>query len=267
MLNWGMDKDDPHNASEGAGSTTPSSATPSSAPQSSATLYLPPHSLASCVITGVERDTRERALREEQRFNFFPASPFCTISWFFEGASYLVDPCNPIPSSERPVPRLSFAGPHTKPMASWNPGVVHALTVGIYPEAWKQLVECDLETLVDKTLPLEYVASGALLDLCKEVLAGPTNETHFQQFMEELGPIWSSSRAPHLSAYHRLSDWTHELATKAASSGTGKSVRQAQRRIKSWTGQNQRDLEIFARNEALFEKNTCSRFEGRPRFG
>ena len=252
MLNWGMDKDDPNNASEDAGSTT----------QSSATLYLPPHSLASCVITGVERDTRERALREEQRFNFFPASPFCTISWFFEGTSYLVDPSNPIPSSAHPVPQLSFAGPQTKPMASWNPGVVHALTVGIYPEAWKQLVECDLEPLVDKTLPLEDVASGALLDLCKEVLAGPTNKTPFQQFMEGLGPIWISSRAPRHSAYHRLSDWTHELATKAASSGTGKSVRQAQRRIKSWTGQNQRDLQFYARNEALFEKTLAAGLKG-----
>ena len=257
MLNWGMDKDDPNTASEDAGST----------PQSSATLYLPPHSLASCVITGVERDTRERALRKEERFNFFPASPFCTISWFFEGRSYLVDPSNPIPSSARPVPQLSFAGPQTKPMASWNPGAVHALTVGIYPEAWKQLVECDLEALVDKTLPLEDVASGVLLDLCERVLAGPTNKPQFQQFMEGVGPIWISSRTPRLSTYHRLSDWTHELATKAASSGTGKSVRQAQRRIKSWTGQNQRDLEIFARNETLFEKNTCSRFEGKPRSG
>ncbi|MBV1885794.1 MAG: helix-turn-helix domain-containing protein [Parvibaculaceae bacterium] len=210
----------------------------------------------------MERDTRERTLSDEQRFNFFPASPFCTISWFFEGVSFLVDPSNPTPSSERPVPQISFAGPQTKPMASWNPGVVHALTVGIYPEAWKQLVESDLETLVDKTLPLEDVASGALLDLCKEVLAGPKNETHFQQFMRGLGPIWISSRAPRLRAYHRLSDWTHELATKAASSGTGKSVRQAQRRIKSWTGQNQRDLQIYARNEALFERTLAAALKG-----
>lgn len=247
-----MDKDDPTSTSTISGVEG----------KPSATLFLPPHSLASCVVTGVERDTRALSLTQEQRYNFFPASPLCTISWFFEGTSYLVAPDNPTPSFSRPVPQLSFAGPQTKPLVSWNPGPVDALTVAIYPEAWTQLVECDLETLIDKTLPLEDVVSTALLDLCQKVLLEHKTEISFQQFMDGLGPIWANSRPPRFSVYYRLSDWAHELATKAASSGTGKSVRQAQRRIKSWTGQSQRDLQFYARNEALFEKTLAAATKG-----
>lgn len=42
------------------------------------------------------------------------------------------------------------------------------------------------------------------------------------------------------------------LATRAAHSAAGASVRQLQRRMRDWTGQSQRDLQLFSRVETAF---------------
>jgi AraC-like DNA-binding protein len=49
-----------------------------------------------------------------------------------------------------------------------------------------------------------------------------------------------------------LQDWSFALLGRAAKSGIGKSVRQVERRIKAWTGQPYRDLDLHGRVEQLF---------------
>ena len=47
--------------------------------------------MAGYVNLAVERDTRGMCLTDRQRFNFYPASPFPTISWIFEGELHKVE--------------------------------------------------------------------------------------------------------------------------------------------------------------------------------
>ena len=51
----------------------------------------PRPALAGCVFCMIVRDTRGVALDQTQRFNFFPASPLCSVAWVFAGDCHLID--------------------------------------------------------------------------------------------------------------------------------------------------------------------------------
>jgi hypothetical protein len=72
-----------------------------SAPVSTAInrVHLPRLSLTGCVRGVLTRDTRHAQLTPLQNFNYFPASPLCSISWWIHGRSELV--LGPFP--ERPA--------------------------------------------------------------------------------------------------------------------------------------------------------------------
>ncbi|KFB66110.1 helix-turn-helix domain-containing protein [Candidatus Accumulibacter vicinus] len=106
-----------------------------------------------------------------------------------------------------------------------------------------------MEAYLDQHLPLETVAPPLLLQACQAILdAGDdepfaTLETHFQPLWREPG---RASPAPYLG------DWVRSLATRAAHSTAGRSLRQLQRRVRDWTGQSYRDLQLFIRVEEAF---------------
>jgi AraC-like DNA-binding protein len=56
-----------------------------------------------------------------------------------------------------------------------------------------------------------------------------------------------------------LADWTKSLAIRAATSDSGRSLRQFERRIRSWTGQSLRGIRNNSRTETLFVIGTANR--------
>jgi AraC-like DNA-binding protein len=221
-----------------------------SAMPAAARLLLPRPALASCVFAGVERDTRMVELSDDQRFNYYPATPLPLISWVFEGPLHMVGEGGA--GLGPPLPELVISGPQRRPVASWSPGPVHALSVAFYPEALARLLGVGAETLVDRVMPLENVAAGPLLAVCRDVLANRGAGDPFHRFEDGLKPLW---RGPPLGRGGGLmplmGDWVRALAVRAALSPTGRGVRQMQRRIKGWTGQSHRDLQVLARVEAV----------------
>jgi hypothetical protein len=72
----------------------------------------PRQGMARCMFCRIVRDTRGVALDHAQRFNFFPASPVCSVAWLFAGDCHLIDGPDRM---ERPwtgatLPRLAFLG-------------------------------------------------------------------------------------------------------------------------------------------------------------
>jgi AraC-like DNA-binding protein len=220
-------------------------------PCPAAFMHIPSHALGACVIAGVERDTRGCMLDDAERFNCYPATPMAVISWIFEGTLHLVEERGAGTRAKLgpALPRLVFSGPQRRPSASWSPGAVHALSVGFYPEALCRLIGQPMEAYLDQHLPLETVAPLPLLQACQAILdAGDddpfaTLEAHFQPLWREPGQV---SPAPYLG------DWVRSLATRAAHSTAGRSLRQLQRRVRDWTGQSYRDLQLFIRVEDAF---------------
>lgn len=214
-------------------------------------MHRPSPALGACLMAGIKRDTRDCVLTDAERFNCYPATPLAVISWIFEGTLHMVEERGP---SARPtlgpaLPRLVFSGPQRYPSVSWSRGPVHALSVGFYPEAMSRLIGRPIDPYFDQNLPLEAVAPPALLQACQAVLDTGGDEP-FAMLETRFQPLWRGSGQASLAPY--LSDWVRSVATSAAHSTVGRGLRQLQRRVRDWTGQSYRDLQLFIRVEEAF---------------
>jgi len=213
-------------------------------------LLLPRRSLADCIFAAIVRDTRGLALAPEERVNYFPAVPFCSIGLFFEGQSIMVTAEGR--TTSEPLPPEVFAGPHGMPTISMNPGPVHAMSIGFYPEAVRRLTGLDIGRCRDRIVPADAVLPPPLFALCRAARDAGSAIEAFERLQDGLDPMWRSARPRRGATSLWLRDWSHHLLQKAATSGVGRSLRQIERRMKAWTGQSRRDLATLARLEVAF---------------
>lgn len=230
-------------------------------------LWHPRLSLASCVRAVLSRNTLGVNLDDAQRFNHFPASPLCSISWWFEGCSELLDdsgsavtPC----STRRALPmRIAFGGPFTRPSASWNPGPVHGMMLMLLPDAVHQLTGVDPEAHLDRLVDVRDVLPAPWVGLCEAVLAVRDDDARVQLMQDFIDPLWQAERPRLALDGHRYLDWARGLAQRAALSASGRSLRQVERRIKQWAGQPMRELLGVGRAERAFFEALAAEGDGR----
>jgi len=85
-----------------------------------------------------------------------------------------------------------------------------------------------------------------------------------QDFLE---PQWQAARPTLPLHLHHYQDWAQALALRAATSAAGRSLRQAERRIKQWAGIPMRELRGFGRAEqAFFRGMSDGAAAGKPRW-
>ncbi|WP_439385659.1 helix-turn-helix domain-containing protein [Ideonella sp. YS5] len=198
------------------------------------------------------RDTRSLELSDEQRLNRFPASPLCSLSWWFHGESRMVGFDEP-PAASRPMPgRFVFGGPHRVPTQSWCPGPAHAMMLVLLPDALHHLIGLDAERWVNRIVDAAEVLPPEWLALCEAVQCAPDDEARVRLIEDFLDPRWQAARPAQVMTAHRYSDWAQGLALRAATSSAGRSLRQVERRIKQWAGQPMRELRGMARAEKAF---------------
>ena len=224
-----------------------------------ARLLRPSSKLSEYIFAGVERDTRGIDLSDSERFNYYPATPMAMVSWVFEGTLHMVKTCETTNNKSEvfenvdavklsnPLPRLVFSGPQSKPSVSWSPGSITAMSVAFYPEAILQFLRCPMAALCDQNLPLEDVASDELLAVCEQLFTRDSSQQPFLAFQVCFEPLCQGATA--IRAATRIEHWISKLTSRVAYSNAGQCLRQFQRRIKLWTGQNHRDLQIFCRVE------------------
>ena len=84
-------------------------------------LWLPRASLTACLRAAMVRSTVGHPLSDAQRLNHFPASPLCSLSWWFEGHSETLIPRTPgavgtLASERTPMPgRWVLGGAANRP--------------------------------------------------------------------------------------------------------------------------------------------------------
>ena len=89
--------------------------------------------------------------------------------------------------------------------------------------------------------------------LGEAVLTAPDDDARAQMIEDFLLPRWQSARSQAaMPGLLRLQDWAQSLALRAASTVAGRSLRQAERRIKGWTGLPMRELRGLGRAEQAF---------------
>ncbi len=217
-----------------------------------ALLHAPCQQLSDCIFGGVERDTRGRSLSDAERFNYYPASPMAAISWTFSGTFHMVEERGPTvcPTLGPPLPRLLFCGPQSRPSASWATGPTHALIVGFFPEALGRLLGVEVERYLDKVLPLDSVASKEVMEACEAVFSESDAIAPFLRIEKQIVRLWECR--DDRTSWPTMNSWIRSLAMRVALSTPGRGLRQFQRRIKRWTGQSHRDLQLYARVEDAF---------------
>jgi AraC-like DNA-binding protein len=206
--------------------------------------------LHGCVLGALVRDTRALDLPHAQRLNRFPPSPFCTITWFFEGHSEVLDAPHGGPAGERGtvLPRLVFSGPQRRPVQTWNPGPVHAMMLVLYPEAARALFGLDPAAHLDRSTAAATVLDERWRAVCDAVFADTDDAERFARLEAQLLSSWPAAHAASAPAGRGLRDWIDTLVERAAPAGT----RQRERRLRAWTGQALRELRGLARLEQLY---------------
>ncbi|MCV2358147.1 MULTISPECIES: helix-turn-helix domain-containing protein [Roseateles] len=219
-------------------------------PDTVARLLAPSLGLSGCVHAYIWRDTTRAAhLTEEQRSGWFPATPFCGLSWTIEGCGSQVlgeGALQALPSGG-----LIF-GPRSSPVQFRSAAGARIFMVAILPESLHALTGLDLSLLVDRHGSIDALLGPDWQALNARLLAAE-DEAQCQQIFEAfLLPRWRAHRDIGGPSPRRYRDWMQQLATRAVAAGHGASLRQVERRIKQWSGQSLRALRRVSRSEQTF---------------
>ena len=224
----------------------------------SGALWLPRASLTACLRAAMARSTVGHALSDAQRINRFPASPLCSLSWWFEGRSEALVAERPDTMPTEHSPREAYpgrwvlAGPQTRPTSSYCAGPTHAMMVMFMPDALHQLTGVDPGALTDRMVDAQSLLPPDWLALCETVQNLPDNAARLQHLEDFLEPRWQACRPAQPLPTQRYGDWAAHLAQRAALSAPGRSLRQLERRIKRWAGLPLRELRGFGKAEQAF---------------
>lgn len=211
-----------------------------------ASLIAPRRSLVSCVPAYIVRNTRGA---NRPCLNHYPASPLCSVSWQLHGSTALVADGAVLQEDLTHAGEAVFCGPQPQPWATFNPGPAHFFVVLFYPDALHALSGVDMAGQLGKV-----VAAGPLLGapwqaLTASLMAAASDAARAQLVDDFLDLRWQAVRSEADSERGVLGDWVRRLAVQAASRGIGRSVRVAERRVKSWAGLPMRTLQRMGRVE------------------
>lgn len=219
----------------------------------------PQPAAAGCIVCTMVRDTRGVSLDHAQRFNFFPASPFCTVTWTFAGDCHWIDRPGQIenPWTGAKLPGLAFCGAQPGPIVSWNPGETYSIATAFYPDAFSAMTGLDLSPFTGRMVSAEGVLPQPILQLCQKFYAAVRRdgaESSLSALEAQIATLWAGVRPAGFRPIRWVKDWSRIIAVKAAFGGSGRSARQIARRVKSWTGMSQRDLDGIGNSEQLYAK-------------
>ncbi|MYM26747.1 AraC family transcriptional regulator [Duganella sp. CY15W] len=208
-------------------------------------LVFPRKSLASCVRAYILRSTMDAPLTDPlDRYNHFPATPHCSISFYIDGEAEVVDP----PDAPQGNIRVVFCGPQNRPMTTYNPGPVRILMLMLYPQVLHALCGVDVSEWVNRWAPIDVALGPEWQTLADAVVANPDDAIAIiEAFLE---PRWQAARPGGAGAM--ASDWVRHLGAQVADTALGRGVRNIERRIKARAGQPMRKLLLFQRAELSF---------------
>jgi AraC-like DNA-binding protein len=217
------------------------------APRSTtARLIAPRVSLASCVRAHVVRSTLGVPLATSERYNYFPATPSCIITWFIQGTAERTSTRQRMPGP------IVFRGPHTVPTVTYNPGPVQMSMLLVVPDALRAMTGIDAGQHVNRLSAAQDVFDAAWLSMLRSALHTPDDVARVHLIEEFIDPRWQAARSDAWGHARDYRDWTRALAMRAAISGPGRSVRQVERRVRAWAGVPLRTLHGLSRGERTF---------------
>lgn len=217
-------------------------------------LIQPSAGLASCVRGYVSRSPEHGVASTPPPVStHLPAALTCAISWFIDGK-----PSAGAASCGSAQQAVIFHGPRTQAQVSEARGTGQSFMVLLMPDALRAMAGLDIATYVNRASNLSEAFDAAWHRMAQAVLDAPNDALRVQLVEEFLEPRWRAARAQGQQQIRRYQDWVQELVDRAQNVGVGRSMRQAQRRIKEWAGLSLRQMQGIARIEsALAQVKEC----------
>lgn len=223
-----------------------------------AALLNPSLSLASCVRAYLTRSTLGAELRPDQRHNHYAASLYPTILWRIDGDTDWVR-MGGVQVMGPEADKITFCGPKTVPSETRNPGPVRIFSVALLPDALQAITRLDLSAHVNRVSPLDEVLGQDWQAMAQAVLCAPDDSARIAAFEAFLLPRWQQVRGRTETPAAQVRHWMQALLVRAATSGLGQSVRQIERRVKTWAGLSKRELRGLAHAETAFLQGQAER--------
>lgn len=220
-------------------------------------LWWPAPALSHCVRAILARSTLGlgQAWPSAWHYNHFPATPLCSIGWFSRGHSSLLDADAP-PGPDSPgqrLPPVYFCGPFSRPTVSRNSAEGQGMMLMLLPDAVQAMTGLNPADWVNRIAPLHEALGADWQVWGQSVLQAEDDDARVRLIEDFLTPRWQAARPQGAwPGWPRLQDWTQALALRAAHTGAGRSLRQAERRIKGWAGLPLRELRGLGRAEQAF---------------
>lgn len=228
---------------------------PTTLPPGDGQLWLPSHDLSGCVLAAMSRRAdAPSSSAEADCYNHYPASPYCTLSWWVQGQGRWCDIGGERASAQgsRALPRITFNGAQRHPVATWCRPPFHGLMLNFRPEALRRLIGVDAGQWLDRWADAHAVLPPSWHGFLQAMLEAPSDDGRMTLVEQFIGPRWRVEQIRSIHRRERIHDWCEDLARRAALSGKGRSARQFERRFKQWLGLPHRELFAMGRAERAF---------------
>jgi AraC-like DNA-binding protein len=215
-----------------------------------AQLWLPSLDLAGCVRAAFVRDSG--GVPSASPLSHFPVTPLAGLIWWFEGSTECIAAPGFAPlQGPDAVGPLLLAGPFNLPSITRSSGPVRVLHLMLQPDALHALTGIEPAAWVNRVVDARPLLSADWRAWAASLAALPSMAARLEAIEAFLRPRWAAVAAGR-SLAQRYHGWTEQLAMRAATSGSGRSLRQLERRVKAWAGLPLRELRGIARAEAAF---------------
>lgn len=126
------------------------------------------------------------------------------------------------------------------------------LVLLVWPDAMQALSGINPETHVNRLSSVRELLDADWCAMTERVLAAPDDETRVDLIEAFLEPRWRASRPERNERALSFSNWTTELAARSGNSGSGRSSRQVERRVRASSGLSMRTLRGLVRADRCF---------------
>ena len=133
----------------------------------------------------------------------------------------------------------------------------------VMPDALRAMTGIDAGEHVNRLSPAHEVLDAIWLAMLRSVLEAPNDAARVMLVEDFLDPRWQATRSGAWTSARSYRDWARSLAMRAAMSGLGRSMRQAERCIRAWCGLPLRTLDGLSRAEASFFDALGAHTQGR----